>query len=400
MNCLAIYALAFILRVLPLFFVVSRTGAFEAVAHDACRGGAFWPPLPRLFAESVLYISSGNSFFAACCYAAVAALAAPMVGTLCDELGLPRKVAIFAVILALIYPYHLTAAASQVGISITLTVFVFYAAARWIKRGGQWRDGLLVTVSSLLVLADRANSLTLLAYFSFLVIWYSLRVKKFRLLVYCLMVAGATLIYSSMRYAAYGDFTVLTKNGGYNLLIGNNPHFEEYAWRHDVVFERVMHDYPALFNSPGPEFFASGQGDEALRRKALAEIFADPYLAGKRLLIKAARYFDFRLETADNNSPIKNMAYTAPYLVVLLLALTGITLFFRQRRYVVLALLLGGFFAYAVAPIITIPLIRIRMYTEFVLFIFAAIGLNHFLSRAGRERETDIVWKKRTPKMR
>jgi hypothetical protein len=96
---------------------------------------------------------------------------------------------------------------------------------------------------------------------------------------------------------------------------------------------------------------------------------------------KALRTWDWRLEDAAVETPLKQAAYTVPYLLAVGLAVVGLLDTLRQGRRGTVAFLVGGMLSAALPGIVTTPLIRVRMYTEFLLLILAALGIEGMIRR-------------------
>jgi hypothetical protein len=90
---------------------------------------------------------------------------------------------------------------------------------------------------------------------------------------------------------------------------------------------------------------------------------------------KGIRYWDVRLEDADDNPLLWNLAFTGPYLVYGPLALLGALRMLRRGHGVLLAALGALLLAYWLPHLVFFPTIRMRMTTEFALVVMAAYAV-------------------------
>lgn len=359
-TALGLFAIALVLR----GGVILKASGVVSDVLPLDRSSAFWPPLPWLMAHAVT-AALGTTSLALLLYAAIASLAAPVVFRLGREVGLGTAGAGFAGLTAAALPYYVGTAALQppTGISILLTATLTLAVVRAARAPGATP---LVAVAATLVLAmaDRPNVLSYVVYL-LAAACVSGRAPRRRL---ALVVTAAIFLYSAGRMVAYGRFTPFTANGGYNLVLGHNPWVADYLGRHDVPsLEQIAVDHPGLIQ-PADDTF--------LRARALAFAGAHPAQTLVNTARKALRYWDVRLENADRFPRSKNLAYTVPYVALLALAAIGVGAAFTGAlpwRLVLLPLL--GWLAYALPSLLTLPLIRMRMYSEFLLFLAAGVGV-------------------------
>lgn len=345
--------------------------------------GAFWPLLPPLLADALVPLGRGQTLTVLLLYAALASLAAPMAFRIACALGAPSTASLFAGLCASLYPYHVAAAANQpsVGISIVLTSALVFSILSSLTRRSLSKLLCLAVLSAVAIL-DRGEALFFGPACAVALSLVSARsAGALNLALVLLAMVGGALASGAFRWHAHGSLSPLAANGGYNLVIGHNRYVREYLARYDVPsLERIVYEHPELAKTPS--------GDAPLRRRAWAYAKQHPGETLGNTLRKAIRHFGLRLENADNYSRLKNLAYAVPYFCLLALGGIGAARLARSRLWFPLVATLGLYFVHSWASLVTLPLIRVRMHSEFLLFILAGFGLAACLELAPRRAES------------
>jgi hypothetical protein len=122
--------------------------------------------------------------------------------------------------------------------------------------------------------------------------------------------------------------------------------------------------------------------DSVFRQLAVDNMRLHPWETLRNMVLKSIRYWDVRLEMYDLFSPVKNAAYTVPYVATLLLGFVGAVFLYRQGRRLPLTILAGSILSYWLPHTVLFGDIRMRMTCEFAMIMLAGIGLDRIVGWA------------------
>jgi hypothetical protein len=376
-----LYAAALLPRLAWVLVGCARHMPPRSYFDYAIREGPFWDPFPRLLFTAIEALTGHRIPLLLVVYALLAAAIAPLTYALTRSLGLPHRTGLIAGLIAAIYPYYVSTAFLQPTVSITILLFALVAVcAAALLSAPSTRASLLCVLFAAILLTDRSHAITYVAFMvGFAAVVQTVRWPRRRggvLLVGLLAVA--VLGIAGVRYSVYGQFSPLTQKGGYNLLLGHNPaiqHYLESVYDQPpeyYVYDSVVASLPESIRASDP---MEPRYDGVLRARAYAYIGSHPLETLVNAMLKIKRYWDVRLEDSEGDSMPRRLAYAVPYAIVLAFGMVGAVRLLRARRGLALAFLAGGIVSLAVVPILTLPLIRVRMFAEFLLFVIAAAGL-------------------------
>ena len=349
------------------------------------RNDGFWPLLPYVFIEGLQALLGSYSLLL---YLGLAPLLASTVLPLwwtSRHLQISRDAFVLAVVVFALYPYLLVHVARQpdTGLSIAMMIWSVGCFHRWSALGTPWSAVCCATSFALLV-ADRSQALLLFPFLGASELWLQ-RTHRSRS-QWALLVALLSVClggYASVRWALYEEFGLLTKNGGYNLLVGHNDYAQQYLLRYDVTSEAVIFDHRSELCPDRVDTRAAL--DEGMRDCALDWIQQHPGRAVAAVPWRVWRHFDLLHTTFSINSPVKNLLYTGPYLAVLVGALAA-----TCRSWQGLGIPWGSClflwaiaFVYALPNLVTLPLIRLRMHTEVYWILLASTAWVPWLRKLG-----------------
>ena len=338
----------------------------------------FKPPLYSLFLVVPMALDDlGPSFYL--WQMAVFALSPPLTWLIARRLGLSRRVAGLAVGLELLYPYYALAFTQllETGLAILAVkalLWSWLAASRSEQPWGWPACGLAFGLATLV----RPNLWTVLP----LLILCDRGARRqgwgLRYLLFAVGLTVALLPWLQHTWRVTGRASPTPTNAGYNMLAGHNPYAVDYLLTRGKVLEDTLKDHPQLLaTSPGLDLL---ERDRELFRRGLEFARRHPAQELGLVPLKAAAYLSPVLERPYGWT--KQLAYTVPYVTVLLLAAFGVRAA-RASRWPDLGLVLGFLALYMLPFLIFIATIRMRMPTEFLLLLLAAIGLDDLLTRAG-----------------
>jgi hypothetical protein len=239
------------------------------------------------------------------------------------------------------------------------------------------RRTLVAAGTALLLLLDRGESLLFIAFLGILTWARSAGRDRKPVLAFGGWVTAGLLLVTLANGLTQGHFTPLPRKSGYNLLLGHNDAIGRYLREdHTInpeygVRSQVFSAYPSEVDSAATD----PRYCDLFRRDALRFARSHPWLTLRNTGYKVLRYWDWRLEDADRQGTLKNLAYAVPYAAAMILGLAGVIFLLRGRQWYPLLFLVGGILVTAIPCLITIPLIRTRMYTEFLLILLAAVGV-------------------------
>jgi hypothetical protein len=241
-------------------------------------------------------------------------------------------------------------------------------------------------MGALLFLLDRGEALPLVAFLGAAAyLAPGSRGRRRPLLAFAGWVAAGLLLVSVGNAVTRGYVSPLPRKSGYNLLLGHNEAIGRYLrGDHSVSPEYAVRveafaGYPAEVNAGATNPRYCG----LFTRDAARFVRENPSLTLSNTGYKFLRYWDWRLEDADRQGVLKNLAYSVPYVAGMLLALAGVVALVRRRHWYPLVFLVGALLAASLPGLVSIPLVRVRMYTEFLLLILASVGMVREPPRSG-----------------
>lgn len=346
----------------------------------------FWDPFPVLLYDLASSFPVGTPQLLGIAYALAAALLGPVVYRLGTSLDLSPRASMLAVVGVSAYPYYVSTGWYQPegGITITLTALCALGFAR-IARETTISSVVFCSAAASLLLLDRADAVAFVGFLGGLAYVTLGRRNRSRqpLLHVGVIVLAAALSTASVEYLTVGRFSALPAKSGYNLLLGHNAAVNRYLREdHSTTMELAVLD--TAFAPFGPDVRATLQDPEhsdLFTRQALTFIREHPRLTLANIWHKFRRYWDWRLEDAEAQSRLKNLTYGVSYLSLVALAALGVVSLLLRRAYYPLWFTLGGVFAGSLPGLMTIPIIRIRMYSEFLLILLAAAGISAMVAR-------------------
>ena len=385
---------------LLLLYAIALACRLAMIAWGAIHGEApvflyagrdlpFWDILPVASFQILDRLTGHNLLLLAIVYALASAAIAPVVWNLVSVLGLSSRLALYSALAVAGYPYYASTAWYQpeVGITILLTALYAFTLLRFAQTP-TLRHGIVACLCGVLLMLDRPDALIFVLLVGAFGGARAARPKRI-VAVVTTMLAIALGTQGLVNAWGTGTFSPVPGKSGYNLLLGHNAAVNTYLrTSHASTMEKfVIHEAFSGFPQEVQEDKQSALYSSLYRDRAFEFIRAHPGLTLVNTGYKFVRYWDWRLEDADNESFLKNAIYTVSYLTALVLALAGTFVLLRQGRKDVVILAWAGMMAFCLPGLVTIPLIRVRMYTEFLLLVLAAAvidGSTH--SRGGPER--------------
>ena len=394
-----IYLLCLLPRMALLLWKAAGNEDAEFLYED--RSLPFWDPLPVLFHQAFDALVLGNRLVLLIGYALVSALIAPLIYGLARVLNLSTRSATWAALGVSFYPYYVSTSWYQPeeGVAIALTATFVLAAAIMIRRPSAATMSYCAVASALLYL-NRAHSVIFILFLFALIISRLRHPASHRRLSMVLAASFvATLgILTGLNYLAFQRPSPLPAKGAYNLFLGHNAAVGPFlkSGVHRVGFEFSVADeafrpLPVEVKQQQTLFTYSG----LYREEAWRFVREHPKETLVNTVYKLARYWDWRLEDADAEGVVKNGLYTIPYFFLLMLAMIGWFRLFRDRKLFVILLTLGGMVAFSIPSIMTIPIVRTRMNSEFLLILVAGGAFEVLLSQIpGKGLRWDQLTKK------
>ncbi|MEI6246523.1 MAG: hypothetical protein WCQ64_15955, partial [Acidobacteriota bacterium] len=179
------------------------------------------------------------------------------------------------------------------------------------------------------------------------------------------------LAWSAANAVRFGRFTPLPANAGQNLVIGHRPTIA--AQLTDRTFNPALE--PAVVEPSSDGGGSLYDIDAAAAALAWRRIRDEPAAALALVPLKALRYWDWVLGRVPPHSRLEHLAYTAPYLALLLLAPSGAVQLWRTGRRSALAFLLIVMVGYMLPHLVVFGLIRMRMSVEWALILVGAAAM-------------------------
>jgi len=378
-NLTLAFAICLLPRVLAIA-VLGPIGDYRVFADPTALPESYWYPLYRGLAQVLWSLSAGSVNAHIAWHLMLHAALGPVVYAIARRLKLGAIAAWLAVAGVALLPYYVAVAARQpqVGVVITFVAASYWLFLVWRDRGWDARAGAAFAVVCFVSAMLRPNLLLTDAALYGVAIVATLRGGQIRTALPRVLLSGVAVALmllalagaSHLRTGAWNPFQPVT---GYNLWLGHNARVGEYLQRYDVLsVEDVTRDHglPAEVAHIEDAY----QRDAALGSLALTHILENPGLTLENTLWKAWRWWDVRLEDAERNPLWWNLAYTGPYVFYALFALAGAAMLFRSGRrgsLGLIALMLGS---YWLPHLVLFPTIRMRMTTEFLLLMLAAVA--------------------------
>jgi hypothetical protein len=333
-----------------------------------------WYPLYELFSSILWMASQENLIIYIVFHVAVHATIGPFVYLMAKQMNFSTLQTWFAVAGVACMPYYVSVAARQPQVGVTITFFAIMLSVflYWTQGGFSIRLGILFALVSFLLLLLRPNAFSTVFVLYAFAFSYSL-MRKSRKPTICALLSGIFLTilvwglsWENMRNA--NRFS-LTSNSGYNLYIGNNTYVPEYLRRYDILsLEDIVRDH----GLPEEAFVNGVRDDAGLTAIALEYMKSNQYRTILNMAGKTLRYWDFRLEDANNNSVVKNVLYTVPYLFYAPLALPGAYSMWKRKHHMSVAVVSLTLLSYYLPHAVYFGTIRMRMTTEFLLIMLAS----------------------------
>jgi hypothetical protein len=181
------------------------------------------------------------------------------------------------------------------------------------------------------------------------------------------LLVSAIVLASLINLAATGQFRPTSTNFWYNFYCGNNPLAGVAELRYDSEYP---HPEAAMLRYLG--ITDSHQVTEAsLRKGSLTFAMGHPLNFLWGLVLKLARFCDVRLDGAEDNNLLENMAYSIPKMVYMPLAFFALgTIIFRNDRFAA-GFFLTWFVCFAFPEVLLFGLSRIRVPSDFMMVVLA-----------------------------
>lgn len=357
-------------------------GDYYVFSDASARTHSWWYPLYRELAQVLWACSGGSVVVHAGWHFALHASVGPLVYGCCRRLRLSAATAWLAVCGVALLPYYLSVSPRQpqVGVVIAFVALTLWVFLGWRNGGFGWRGGLGLAALGALSTLLRPNLLLTLGAFYALALAEVLSSRRdraaaaLRILASGFLVAVALVGLGAASRVRTGHWSPFQPLAGYNLWLGHNELAGAYLRRWDILsLEDVVRDHGFPPQVEGIE--DAYQRDREFGRLAVEFALAHPRETALNTLLKAARYWDVRLEDAEKNPPLWNLAYTGPYVACLLLGLLGAVRWARGGHGYALLVMGVLLVSYWIPHLVMFPTVRMRMTTEFALIVLAAEGL-------------------------
>ncbi|MBI2603167.1 MAG: hypothetical protein HYW48_08930 [Deltaproteobacteria bacterium] len=374
---------------LAVVFVTSAATDYTYFQNPAISLNSYWYPLYKIIAATLWMVSCHilplYIFFHVCLHA----LIGPLVYFLTQQLKLSNKIAWLSVAGVAFLPYYVSMASQQpqAGIVVTLFAGMIVSFMHWHTHGYKLKSGLIFALLSFLIIGIRSNTLILVCFFYGFGIWHFLKSplsrqtwlkKMIPLFLSGFCLAGLLGLLSLKMYRDTGHFKPFPPLSGYNLYLSNNALVPYYAKRYYVsgYLEELEHDHglPANIRRETDPYIR----DRLLAKIAFTYMYTHPIQTLANFGWKTIRYWDIRLDDANNTSFLKNLLYTLPYTIYVLLALVGSAILYKQNRFAFL-IVQSSIILFWLPHVLYQGVIRNRMTTEFLLLILASVAVCFFL---------------------
>lgn len=381
---------AWIICLIPRVAVFSLFGEFSNsnnVFLDASNCG-YQYPLYNSLSFLLWTVSYNQPLIYIGLFLLIQSLVGPLVLLLCRLFNFPSTASWLSVFGVAFLPYYVSVAARQPQVGFTIVMFCAWLVSfvAWIKNGFNQRLGFLFSLMSFSLLLLRPNAIS-----SIVVLYLYILGRTFigsskgktlkawedvtRVFTSIACFALLCSILVLLNFFSHGHPSLFTPNSGYNLYIGNNAWVSEYVKRYDILsLEDIVRDHGLP-----PEALAETnlyKRDNILKKIALEYATTNPVLTLKNSVLKYLRYWDFRMEDYEMNHLFWNLAYTIPYITMMIFAAAGIVFAFKQGQHSQLTILILVLASYSLPHAFFFGMIRMRMVTEFLLIMLAAYGMN------------------------
>jgi hypothetical protein len=389
------FGLAWVLCLVPRSIAVwgmGPIGDYLQFTDPTARTEAFWYPAYEALAHLLWAISGGILGVYVALHLALHAALGPLVYSTCVRLKLPALTGWLAVFGVALLPYYISLAARQpqVGVVISFVAGALLVFLRWRDSDLAWRHGLTFALFGFFSALLRPNLLLSVGALYALALGCTAigspgfdaggRPRATGRILASGAVLGLLLVgLAAVSKVHTGHASPFAPVAGHNLYLGHNERLGEYLRRHDILsVEDIVRDHG--FPAEAAAIENIYERDPVLGRLGLDYALQHPGETIVNTGLKALRYWDVRLEDAENNPLLWNLAFTGPYLVYGSLALLGTWWMLRDGRGLALAILAALLVSYWIPHLVLFPTIRMRMTTEFVLIVLAAYAAGRLLA--------------------
>ncbi len=333
-----------------------------------------WPPAYEAFAEVLWRLVGGNLFAFGVGHLAVHALVGVFVLSVCRSLQLSMRASWLAVLATALLPYYVSASITQVDIGVLVSVAAAFTAAMCRWRLSQPRPSHILSTGAMamLLFLTRANALTMIVAVYAVVLYRPGHQQRRNVLASAAVLLVLLCVWSTVTEIRFGAFTPFPANVGSNLWVGNHTGVEV------TLASRSFN--PTDVSGPQPPSDPFYDADAVATRAAKEFMWAHPGETVMNAVRKGRRYFDWRLDALNPHSTLQEWAYSAPYLLMLVLGAVGARECWRTNR-VAVAVISAVVFGYLAPHLVAYGMIRHRMSVEWAMLIMAAVGAD-VLARA------------------
>lgn len=385
------YLIIFLPRIILLFLAssqlisISISNEYLLIFQENIKLNAYIYPGYWLYSYLLKFLTFNQPMVMACLQVIIASFLGIFIYLISNVLGLSYKKRLLSVLCVSLHPYILstTIFQAQTSISITVTMWLFYIALKWVKNISIQNTiyfSLAVSVTFFfrpyfiyfapvciaIILYNNQKKQKISN--AFIIPWKKIGLTSVSLL-FCILItiSGAKHILLGL------EQPVMPPVLGTNLFVGQNDNVPMYAKKHDIStwLEDVLKHYPL------PDTLTPQKKDKQYLKMALTYIKENPYQAIVNMGYKAYRFLDYQLDDADNVSLVKNMLYTIPYIIYFPLFLIGIIVYARSNPfigYTIISLLI----VFLGVHIVLHGGVRHRIYVDCIFIIFAFFGFDYF----------------------
>ncbi|MBI59593.1 hypothetical protein CL657_00065 [bacterium] len=384
------YLIVFLPRIILLFLAFSQlislpiSNEYLLIFQEDIKLNAYIYPGYWFYSYLLKCLTFDQPILMACLQVMITSFLGTLIYLISNIVGLSHKKRFLSVLCVALHPYILstTIFQAQTSISITVTVWLFYVALKWVENP---RIRYSIYFALVISIAFFFRSYFVLFPFVCIGLITYFKQKKFK---------SSNILWNSWRQITIVSITllffmvltitsakyVLSQLGrpimppvfGINFFIGQNNHVHIYAKKHDIStwLEDVLKHYPL------PDTLTPQERDRQYLKMALTYIKENPYQALINIGYKSYRFLDYRLDDSDNVGFVKNMLYTIPYIIYFPLFLIGIRLFSRSNTLIGITMvsLLTVFFG---VHILLHGGVRHRIYVDSIFIIFAFFGFDY-----------------------
>ncbi len=375
--------LLYCIHLIPFLPNISLSDDFYLAITNYSVGTSYLYKGYFLFTKLLSWLSLGSLNAYIFLHICIGGIFGPYIYFIAEKLSLTSWQRWLAVIATSFLPYYVSTAFFQPQFSIAVVffiIFVFYSLQLALHQTSLFYGFMFALISVTCILFRPYMGLMAVCIFA-IYIYSVIRlpyVPVKPLIKQCLVIIITTCV------CVIGSTTLLTKLDyqtgppifGYNLLIANNPYVIDYALKHDESswLESLIHNhYPIKSDLP------LEASDQIYKQLAFEYMFDHPWQALLNIPFKLYRFLDFRLDDADRESRLVNALYTIPYVFYFPLFLIGFITYLRKNKIPETYTCLTILSLFLVVHLIFHGAIRHRMYIEFLLIIFATVGLKELI---------------------